>query len=142
MYDLFLWNNVIVIICYFKIVNLNEEVNKGDILVVVIGQFEMVKGEWIKFGVIVIDCGINYVLDDKINGRKVVGDVVYDEVKERVSFIIFVFGGVGFMMVVMFMQSIVESVKCFLEKFKLGKWMIEYNNFNFKIFVLSDIDIL
>lgn len=91
-----------------KTANLNEEVNKGDILVVATGQPEMVKGEWIKPGAIVIDCGINYVPDDKTNGRKVVGDVAYDEAKERASFITPVPGGVGPMTVAMLMQSTVE----------------------------------
>ncbi|XP_045252495.2 C-1-tetrahydrofolate synthase, cytoplasmic isoform X2 [Macaca fascicularis] len=132
MHDLLLWNNATVTTCHSKTANLNEEVNKGDILVVATGQPEMVKGEWIKPGAIVIDCGINYVPDDKTNGRKVVGDVAYDEAKERASFITPVPGGVGPMTVAMLMQSTVESAKRFLEKFKPGKWMIEYNNLNLK----------
>uniref|UniRef100_A0A2K5W3Y0 C-1-tetrahydrofolate synthase, cytoplasmic n=1 Tax=Macaca fascicularis TaxID=9541 RepID=A0A2K5W3Y0_MACFA len=79
--------------------------------------------------------------DDKTNGRKVVGDVAYDEAKERASFITPVPGGVGPMTVAMLMQSTVESAKRFLEKFKPGKWMIEYNNLNLKTPVPSDIDI-
>ncbi|XP_031517245.1 C-1-tetrahydrofolate synthase, cytoplasmic [Papio anubis] len=141
MHDLLLWNNATVTTCHSKTANLNEEVNKGDILVVATGQPEMVKGEWIKPGAIVIDCGINYVPDDKTNGRKVVGDVAYDEAKERASFITPVPGGVGPMTVAMLMQSTVESAKRFLEKFKPGKWMIEYNNLNLKTPVPSDIDI-
>ncbi|XP_055218005.1 C-1-tetrahydrofolate synthase, cytoplasmic isoform X3 [Gorilla gorilla gorilla] len=79
--------------------------------------------------------------DKKPNGRKVVGDVAYDEAKERASFITPVPGGVGPMTVAMLMQSTVESAKRFLEKFKPGKWMIQYNNLNFKTPVPSDIDI-
>lgn len=45
--------------------------NKGDILVVAVGQPEMVKGEWIKPGAVVIDCGINYVPGECCWGRKV-----------------------------------------------------------------------
>uniref|UniRef100_A0A2K5XZU3 C-1-tetrahydrofolate synthase, cytoplasmic n=1 Tax=Mandrillus leucophaeus TaxID=9568 RepID=A0A2K5XZU3_MANLE len=142
MHDLLLWNNATVTTCHSKTANLNEEVNKGDILVVATGQPEMVKGEWIKPGAIVIDCGINYVPDDKTNGRKVVGDVAYDEAKERASFITPVPGGVGPMTVAMliFCKSS-ENAKRFLEKFKPGKWMIEYNNLNLKTPVPSDIDI-
>lgn len=69
------------------------------------------------------------------------GDVAYDEAKERASFITPVPGGVGPMTVAMLMQSTVESAKRFLEKFKPGKWMIEYNNLNLKTPVPSDIDI-
>ncbi|XP_032036373.1 C-1-tetrahydrofolate synthase, cytoplasmic isoform X1 [Hylobates moloch] len=142
MHDLLLWNNATVTTCHSKTTNLDEEVNKGDILVVATGQPEMVKGEWIKPGAIVIDCGINYVPDNKKpNGRKVVGDVAYDEAKERASFITPVPGGVGPMTVAMLMQSTVESAKHFLEKFKPGKWMIQYNNLNLKTPVPSDIDI-
>lgn len=105
MHDLLLWNNATVTTCHSKTADLDKEVNKGDILVVATGQPEMVKGEWIKPGAVVIDCGINYVPDDtKPNGRKVVGDVAYDEAKEKASFITPVPGGVGPMTVAMLMQ--------------------------------------
>ncbi|KAL6084652.1 hypothetical protein STEG23_026145 [Scotinomys teguina] len=142
MHDLLLWNNATVTTCHSKTANLDKEVNKGDILVVATGQPELVKGEWIKPGAVVIDCGINYVPDDtKPNGRKVVGDVAYDEAKERASFITPVPGGVGPMTVAMLMQSTVESAQRFLQKFKPGKWTIQYNELNLKTPVPSDIDI-
>ncbi|XP_039098059.1 C-1-tetrahydrofolate synthase, cytoplasmic [Hyaena hyaena] len=142
MHDLLLWNHATVTTCHSKTANLGEEVNKGDILVVATGQPEMVKGEWIKPGAIVIDCGINYIPDDtKPNGKKVVGDVAYNEAKERAGFITPVPGGVGPMTVAMLMQSTVESAKRFLEKFKPGKWTIQYNSLNLKTPVPSDIDI-
>lgn len=142
MHDLLLWNHATVTTCHSKTANLNEEISKGDILVVATGQPEMVKGEWIKPGAIVIDCGINYVTDDtKPNGKKIVGDVAYGEAKERASFITPVPGGVGPMTVAMLMQSTVESAKRFLEKFKPGKWIIQYNKLNLKTPVPSDIDI-
>uniref|UniRef100_A0A8I3ZZ26 C-1-tetrahydrofolate synthase, cytoplasmic n=1 Tax=Callithrix jacchus TaxID=9483 RepID=A0A8I3ZZ26_CALJA len=183
MRDLLLWNNATVTTCHSKTANLDEEVNKGDILVVATGRPELVKGEWIKPGAIVIDCGINYVpersgdavkttrcspgsllasrsrpapappgsalkpsvgcplYDTKRNGKKVVGDVAYNEAKERARFITPVPGGVGPMTVAMLMQSTVESAKRFLEKFKPGKWTIQYNNLNLKTPVPSDIDI-
>ncbi|EPQ12559.1 C-1-tetrahydrofolate synthase, cytoplasmic [Myotis brandtii] len=142
MHDLLLWNHATVTTCHSKTANLDKEVNKGDILVVAVGQPEMVKGEWIKPGAIVIDCGINYVPDDtKQNGRKVVGDVAFSEAKERAGFITPVPGGVGPMTVAMLMQSTVESAKRFLEKFKPGKWPIEHNKLNLKTPVPSDIDI-
>uniref|UniRef100_A0A8C6RK81 C-1-tetrahydrofolate synthase, cytoplasmic n=1 Tax=Nannospalax galili TaxID=1026970 RepID=A0A8C6RK81_NANGA len=142
MHDLLLWNNATVTTCHSKTANLDKEVNKGDILVVATGKPEMVKGDWIKPGAVVIDCGINYVPDDsKPNGKKVVGDVAYDEAKERASFITPVPGGVGPMTVAMLMQSTVESAQRFLEKFKPGNWKIQYNNLNLKTPVPSDIDI-
>lgn len=142
MHDLLLWNNATVTTCHSKTADLDKEVNKGDILVVATGQPEMVKGEWIKPGAVVIDCGINYVPDDtKPNGRKVVGDVAYDEAKEKASFITPVPGGVGPMTVAMLMQSTVESAQRFLKKFKPGKWTIRYNKLNLKTPVPSDIAI-
>ncbi|CAH6841782.1 Mthfd1 [Phodopus roborovskii] len=142
MHDLLLWNNATVTTCHSKTADLDKEINKGDILVVAAGQPEMVKGEWIKPGAVVIDCGINYVPDDtKPNGRKVVGDVAYDEAKERASFITPVPGGVGPMTVAMLMQSTVESAQRFLKKFKPGKWTIQYNKLSLQTPVPSDINI-
>ncbi|KAB1279480.1 C-1-tetrahydrofolate synthase; cytoplasmic [Camelus dromedarius] len=104
MHDLLLWNHTTVTTCHSRTANLNEEVNKGDILVVAVGQPEMVKGDWIKPGAIVIDCGINYVPDNtKASVRRVVGDVLYNEAKE--SFIIPIPGGAGPMTVAMLMES-------------------------------------
>ncbi|XP_074146454.1 C-1-tetrahydrofolate synthase, cytoplasmic [Sminthopsis crassicaudata] len=142
MHDLLLWNNATVTTCHSKTVQLSEEVNKADILVVATGQPEMVKGEWIKPGAIVIDCGINYVSDNtKPNGKRVVGDVAYDEAKEKASYITPVPGGVGPMTVAMLMQSTVESAKHFLEKCIPGKWNIQYNHLSLKTPVPSDIEI-
>lgn len=142
MHDLLLWNNATVTTCHSKTAHLDKEVNKGDILVVAAGQPELVKGDWIKPGAVVIDCGINYVPDDtKPNGKKVVGDVAYDEAKERASFITPVPGGVGPMTVAMLMQSTVESAQRFLRKFKPGKWTIQYNKLNLQTPVPSDIAI-
>ncbi|XP_043842079.1 C-1-tetrahydrofolate synthase, cytoplasmic isoform X1 [Dromiciops gliroides] len=142
MHDLLLWNNATVTTCHSKTVQLPQEVNKADILVVATGQPEMVKGEWIKPGAIVIDCGINHVPDDtKPNGKRVVGDVAYDEAKEKASYITPVPGGVGPMTVAMLMQSTVESAKHFLEKCVSGKWNIQYTHLGLKTPVPSDIEI-
>lgn len=142
MHDLLLWNNATVTTCHSKTANLDKEVNKGDILVVATGQPEMVKGEWIKPGAVVIDCGINYVPDEtKPNGRRMVGDVAFDEAKERAGFITPVPGGVGPMTVAMLMQSTVESAQRFLQKSKPGKWTIQYNKLSLKTPVPSDIAI-
>lgn len=142
MHDLLLWNNATVTTCHSKTSHLDKEVNKGDILVVATGQPELVKGDWIKPGAVVIDCGINYVPDDtKPNGRRVVGDVAYDEAKERASFITPVPGGVGPMTVAMLMQSTVESAQRFLQKCKPGKWTIQYNKLSLQTPVPSDIAI-
>uniref|UniRef100_A0A674HFU1 C-1-tetrahydrofolate synthase, cytoplasmic n=1 Tax=Taeniopygia guttata TaxID=59729 RepID=A0A674HFU1_TAEGU len=142
MHDLLLWNNATVTTCHSKTSTLAEEVGKADILVVAAGRAEMVKGEWIKPGAIVIDCGINHVPDStKASGKRVVGDVAYSSAKEKASFITPVPGGVGPMTVAMLMQSTVESAQRFLEKFQPGKWTIQYNQLTLKIPVPSDIEI-
>ncbi|KAF2982246.1 hypothetical protein EK904_008812 [Melospiza melodia maxima] len=142
MHDLLLWNNATVTTCHSKTSTLAEEVGKADILVVAAGRAEMVKGEWIKPGAIVIDCGINHVPDStKASGKRVVGDVAYNSAKEKASFITPVPGGVGPMTVAMLMQSTVESAQRFLEKFQPGKWTIQYNQLTLKVPVPSDIEI-
>uniref|UniRef100_A0A6I8N074 C-1-tetrahydrofolate synthase, cytoplasmic n=1 Tax=Ornithorhynchus anatinus TaxID=9258 RepID=A0A6I8N074_ORNAN len=79
--------------------------------------------------------------NSKPNGKRVVGDVAYDEAKERASYITPVPGGVGPMTVAMLMQSTVESARRFLEKFKPGKWNIQYNQLRILNPVPSDIEI-
>ncbi|XP_068938460.1 C-1-tetrahydrofolate synthase, cytoplasmic isoform X3 [Petaurus breviceps papuanus] len=79
--------------------------------------------------------------NEKPNGRRVVGDVAYNEAKEKASYITPVPGGVGPMTVAMLMQSTVESAKHFLEKSVPGKWNIQYNHLSLKTPVPSDIEI-
>ncbi|XP_008295304.1 C-1-tetrahydrofolate synthase, cytoplasmic-like [Stegastes partitus] len=74
----------------------------------------MVRGEWVKEGAVVIDCGINYVSDEtKASRKRVVGDVHYSSAKERAGFITPVPGGVGPMTVAMLMENTVQSAQRF-----------------------------
>ena len=78
--------------------------NVADILVAAIGKPEMVKGDWIKPGAVVIDVGINRV--DAGEGKtKLVGDVDYNAAKEIAGAITPVPGGVGAMTIVCLMQN-------------------------------------
>ncbi|XP_045576669.1 C-1-tetrahydrofolate synthase, cytoplasmic isoform X4 [Salmo salar] len=87
----------------------------------------MVKGEWLKEGAVVIDCGINHIPDNsKENGMRVVGDVHYPSAKEKAGFITPVPGGVGPMTVAMLMENTVQSAKRFLKTYQPGKWNISY----------------
>ncbi|KAF6731607.1 C-1-tetrahydrofolate synthase, cytoplasmic [Oryzias melastigma] len=127
MHDLLLWNHATVTTCHSKTADLPGEVGKADILVVGIGKAEMVKGEWIKKGAVVIDCGINHVPDEtKASGKRVVGDVHFESAKEHASFITPVPGGVGPMTVAMLMANTVLSAKRFLDSHQPGKWNISY----------------
>uniref|UniRef100_A0A8C3T0U5 C-1-tetrahydrofolate synthase, cytoplasmic n=1 Tax=Chelydra serpentina TaxID=8475 RepID=A0A8C3T0U5_CHESE len=142
MHDLLLWSHATVTTCHTKTTALAEEVSKADILVVAAGKPEMVKGEWIKPGAVVIDCGINHIPDStKPNGKTVVGDVAYSAAKERASYITPVPGGVGPMTVAMLMQSTVESAQRFLEQSQPGKWSIQYNQLSLRTPVPSDIEV-
>ncbi|XP_078516439.1 C-1-tetrahydrofolate synthase, cytoplasmic [Lissotriton helveticus] len=142
MHDLLLWNHATVTTCHSKTVSLNEEVVRADILVVGAGKAEMVKGDWIKPGAVVIDCGINHIPDStKASGKRVVGDVEYEAAKQKASHITPVPGGVGPMTVAMLMENTVESAKRHLQQTQSGKWNMQYNPLQLKTPVPSDIDI-
>ncbi|XP_044128100.1 C-1-tetrahydrofolate synthase, cytoplasmic [Bufo gargarizans] len=142
MHDLLLWNHATVTTCHSKTEALSEEVSRADILVVGAGKPEMVKGDWIKPGAIVIDCGINYVPDaTKQSGKRVVGDVAYEEAKEKASYITPVPGGVGPMTVAMLMENTVESAKRYLEDYQPHTWNMEYTKLQVQTPVPSDIEI-
>ena len=88
MAQLLIWNNATVTVCHSKTINLPTICQQADILVVAIGSPLFVKKEWIKPGAIVIDCGINSILDStKKSGTRLVGDVDFDEVKKVASYI-------------------------------------------------------
>jgi 5,10-methylene-tetrahydrofolate dehydrogenase/methenyl tetrahydrofolate cyclohydrolase len=92
--------------------NLPDLCRTADILVVAVGQAQMVKANWIKPGAIVIDVGINRVEDSsKKSGYRTVGDVDYDEVKEVAGAITPVPGGVGPMTIAMLMQNTLNGAK-------------------------------
>src|SRR5205823_13792427 len=67
-----------VTIAHSKTRDLPEVVRRADIVVAAVGRAEMVRGDWIKPGAVVIDVGINRVPTDDGKGR-LVGDVAYDE---------------------------------------------------------------
>ncbi|KAK6015139.1 tetrahydrofolate dehydrogenase/cyclohydrolase, NAD(P)-binding domain protein, partial [Ostertagia ostertagi] len=80
---LFLWHHGTVTICHSKTRNIKEQCLKADILVVAIGKKHFVKGDWIKPGAVVIDCGIN-VEEATEPGKKnrLFGDVEFEEAKK------------------------------------------------------------
>lgn len=84
---------------------LPTHVKRAEILVVAVGKPEIIQGEWIKEGAIVIDVGINKV------GDKIVGDVEFKKAFERASYITPVPGGVGPVTVMMLMRNLVEAAK-------------------------------
>jgi len=104
--------NSTVTLCHSKTPNLSEVTKTADILLVAIGQPEFVKAEMVKEGAVVIDVGIHRIEDaTKKSGFKLVGDVKYNEVAEKCSFITPVPGGVGPMTIVSLLMNTVKSAK-------------------------------
>ena len=93
-----------VTICHSRTRDLEEKVRAADLVVVGVGRPEMVKGEWIKPGAIVVDVGIN-----RLESGKLVGDVEFDSAKEKASWITPVPGGVGPMTVATLLQNTVDA---------------------------------
>jgi len=104
--------NATITLCHSKSKNLKEITRSADILVVAVGRTEIVRGDWVKPGAVVIDVGINRVEDaTRPRGYRLVGDVAYDEVKEVASAITPVPGGVGPMTIAMLLRSTLKAAK-------------------------------
>ena len=104
--------NATVTICHSRTKNLPDVVRSADVLIAAVGRAEMVRGDWVKPGAVVIDVGINRIEDpEHPKGSRLVGDVKYDEVKEVAGAITPVPGGVGPMTIAMLMQNTVRAAK-------------------------------
>lgn len=101
--QLLLQRNATVTICHSRTKDLMAECRQADILVVAVGKPKMVKAEWVKPGAVVIDVGINR------QGKKTVGDVDFDQVKEIAGWITPVPGGVGPMTIAMLLTNTVSA---------------------------------
>ena len=102
--------NSIVTVCHSAAKNISEYTMQADILVAAIGSPEFVKANMVKDGVVVVDVGINRVEDStRPKGYRLVGDVKFDEVSEKASFITPVPGGVGPMTIAMLLKNTYEA---------------------------------
>jgi len=105
-----LQRNATVTIAHSKTQNLQELCQEADILVAAVGRAEMVRGNWIKPGAVVIDAGYN-----KVEGRKGdVGDVNFEGAAEVASWITPVPGGVGPMTVASLLSNAVQAAEATL----------------------------
>lgn len=95
-----------VTICHSATKDLAQKVSEADLVVVGVGIPNMVKGEWIKPGAIVIDVGIN-----RLENGSLCGDVEYDVAKTRASWITPVPGGVGPMTIATLLQNTLQVAK-------------------------------
>ena len=105
MAQLLLKENCTVTIVHSKTKDLKAECLKADILVAAVGVANLVKGDWVKKDSIIIDVGINKV------GNKIVGDVKFDEVKDKVKAITPVPGGVGPMTIACLLKNTLDCFK-------------------------------
>ena len=101
-----------VTVCHSRTSDLAEVTSQADILIAAIGIPEFVKANMVKPGAIVIDVGINRIDDpNKDKGTRLVGDVAFEEVAAKASFITPVPGGVGPMTIAMLMVNTVNAAR-------------------------------
>jgi methylenetetrahydrofolate dehydrogenase (NADP+)/methenyltetrahydrofolate cyclohydrolase len=104
--------NATVTVCHSRTKNLKEIAAQADILIVAMGQPHFVTADMVKKGAVVIDVGIHRVPSDKTkSGFKLIGDVKYDEVISKASYITPVPGGVGPMTIVSLLMNTLKSAK-------------------------------
>ena len=109
---LLLHRNATLTVCHSRTKDLPGVVREADILIAAVGRPEMVKGDWVKPGAVVIDVGMNAVDDPtREKGYKLVGDVDFNEVKEVASAITPVPGGVGPMTIAMLLRNTTDGAK-------------------------------
>ena len=109
-----------VTVCHSKTINIESIVKDADLLVVAIGKPNMIKGEWLKPGVVVIDVGTNAVSDSsKKSGVRWVGDVDFEGASKVASYITPVPGGVGPMTVAMLLDNTIISAQRFIKGYKI-----------------------
>lgn len=104
--------NCTVTLCHSRTPNLKEHTLKADILIVALGKPEFVTADMVKDGVVVVDVGITRMASDKTkSGFKLFGDVKFDEVAAKASFITPVPGGVGPMTIASLLMNTLKASK-------------------------------
>ncbi len=109
MAQLLLKEDCTVTIGHSKTKNLKELCKKADIVVAAVGKANLVKGDWVKKGAIVIDVGINRI--EKKKGYKIVGDVEFKEVVKKAKAITPVPGGVGPVTIACLLNNTLKAFK-------------------------------
>ena len=98
--------NATVTVCHSKTKELEKISKEADILIKAIGKPEFIKAEMVKENVVVIDVGIN-----RLKTGKIVGDVDFEEVSQKASYITPVPGGVGPMTIAMLLNNVIKAAK-------------------------------
>lgn len=98
--------NATVTTCHSKTQNIQEIASKADVLISAIGKANFVTADMVKENAVVIDVGIN-----RLDNGKITGDVDFENVKEKASYITPVPGGVGPMTIAMLMNNVIKATK-------------------------------
>ena len=101
-----LQKNATVTICHSKTNNLKEHTKRADVIISAIGKPKFVTADMVKDNVVVIDVGIN-----RDENGKLVGDVDFENVEKKASYITPVPGGVGPMTIAMLMHNVIKATK-------------------------------
>ena len=106
------WGDATVTVCHSRSKTLKEECREADIIIAAIGQPEFVRADMVKEGAVVIDVGTTRVPDaSRKSGFRLTGDVKFDEVAPKCSFISPVPGGVGPMTICSLMKNTLAAGK-------------------------------
>lgn len=103
--------NATVTVCHTGTKNMAEHTRRADILIVAAGVPKFITADMVKEGVVVIDVGVNRIGTTPEGKAKLCGDVDFEAVKEKASYITPVPGGVGPMTITMLMKNTLESAK-------------------------------
>ena len=103
---LLLQNNATVTVCHSKTKDLSFYTKNADIIVVAVGRAKFLTADMVKEGAVVVDAGIN-----RLENGKICGDVDFENVAPKCSYITPVPGGVGPMTIAMLMKNTLESFK-------------------------------
>ncbi len=103
---LLLAQNATVTICHSKTMDLPAVTSRADVLIAAIGKARMITANMVKEGAVVIDVGVN-----RLETGKLAGDVAFDEVAAKASYITPVPGGVGPMTIAMLMKNTLDAAK-------------------------------
>ena len=100
-------------ICHSRTKNIEKFTINADVIITAIGSPNYLQGDMIKSGAVLIDVGINRVNSDNEKGYVIVGDVDWDSVLDKASFITPVPGGVGPMTIAMLVENTIEAAEKF-----------------------------
>lgn len=98
--------NATVTICHSKTKNIKDITKNADILIAAIGKAKFITADMVKENAVVIDVGIN-----RLDNGKITGDVDYEKVEEKASYITPVPGGVGPMTIAMLMNNVIKATR-------------------------------